>query len=209
MQAGLALHVGRQPKANRRFVVTNVGVSVRRIYQRIYCQGGEVENRIKELKAEVEMDRASCTSFYANQFRVLLSATAYSLLQELRCRFQETGFARTQVEGQRLSLLNFWVWVRSSRRRVVLSMSRQAPCLSEWLQIARSLGTAPTWGTGGGSTVAGGKQRGGSVLDEGRPSAGRDFPTPLQTDHGPEGRPSTPVFCRNVPPDRKTGQKTI
>ena len=63
MQAGLALQAGRQPKANPRFVVTNVKGGARRIYRRIYCQRGEVENRIKELKAGVEMDRASCTSF--------------------------------------------------------------------------------------------------------------------------------------------------
>ena len=144
MQAGLALQAGRQPKANPRFVVTNVKGGARRIYQRVYCQRGEVENRIKELKAGVEMDRASCTSFYANQFRVLLSAAAYALLQELRWRARETRFARTQVEGLRLSLLKLGVWVRSSTRRVVLSLPRETPYVSEWLQIARSLGAVPT-----------------------------------------------------------------
>ncbi len=57
MQAGLALQAGRQPKVNPRFVVTNVQGGARRIYRRIYCQRGELENRIKELKAGVEMDR--------------------------------------------------------------------------------------------------------------------------------------------------------
>ena len=141
MQAGLALQAGRQPKANPRFVVTNVKGGARRIYQRIYCQRGEVENRIKELKAGVEMDRASCTSFYANQFRVLLSAAAYALL---RWRARETRLARTQAEGLRLCLLKLGVWVRSSTRRVVLSLPREAPYVSEWLQIARSLGAVPT-----------------------------------------------------------------
>ena len=144
MQAGLALQAGRQPKANPRFVVTNVQGGARRIYRRIYCQRGEVENRIKELKAGVEMDRASCTSFYANQFRVLLSAAAYALLQELRWRARETRLARTQAEGLRLCLLKLGVWVRSSTRRVVLSLPREAPYVSEWLQIARSLGAVPT-----------------------------------------------------------------
>lgn len=144
MQAGLALQAGRKPKANPRFVVTNVKGGARRIYQRIYCQRGEVENRIKELKAGVEMDRASCTSFYANQFRVLLSAAAYALLQELRWRARETRFSRTQAEGLRLCLLKLGAWVKSSTRRVVLSLPREAPYVSEWLQIARSLGAAPT-----------------------------------------------------------------
>ena len=86
-----------------------------------------MENRIKELKAGVEMDRASCTSFYANQFRVLLSAAAYALLQELRWRARETRFARTQAEGLRLCLLKLGVWVRSSTRRVVLSPAPGGP----------------------------------------------------------------------------------
>ena len=107
-----------------------------------------MENRIKELKAGVEMDRASCTSFYANQFRVLLSAAAYALLQELRWRARETRFARTQAEGLRLCLLKLGVWVRSSTRRVVLSLPREAPYVSEWLQIARSL-------EGGGADLGG------------------------------------------------------
>ncbi len=143
MQAGLALQAGRQPKANPRFVVTNVQGGARRIYRRIYCQRGEVENRIKELKAGVEMDRASCSRFDANQFRVLLSAAAYALLQELRWRARETCFARTQAAGLRLSLLKLEVWVRRSTRRVVLSLPREGPYVSEWLQIARSLGAVP------------------------------------------------------------------
>ncbi len=140
MQAGLALQAGRKPKANPRFVVTNIQGGARRIY----CQRGEVENRIKELKAGVEMDRASCSRFDANQFRVLLSAAAYALLQELRWRARETCFARTQAAGLRLSLLKLGVWVRRSTRRVVLSLPREAPYVSEWLQIARSLGAVPT-----------------------------------------------------------------
>ena len=46
-------------------------------------------------------------------------------------------FARTQAEGLRLCR-----WVRSSMRRVVLSLPREAPYVSEWLQIARSLSGA-------------------------------------------------------------------
>ena len=47
-------------------------------------------------------------------------------------------------EGLRLCLLKLGVWVRSSTRRVVLSLPREAPYVSEWLQIARNLGAVPT-----------------------------------------------------------------
>ena len=74
---------------------------------------------------------------------MLLSVAAYALLQELRWRARETRFARTQAEGLRLCLLKLGVW-RSSTRRVVLSLPREAPYMSEWLQIARSLGAVAT-----------------------------------------------------------------
>ena len=205
MQAGLALQAGRQPKANPRFVVTNVKGGARRIYQRVYCQRGEVENRIKELKAGVEMDRASCTSFYANQFRVLLSAAAYALLQELRWRARETRFARTQVEGLRLSLLKLGVWVRSTTRRVVLSLPREAPYVSEDCQESR----CRLRGAGSGLTATGGEHRGGSVPNgEGHPVAGASQPR-FRTDHATGCRPSRPVRCRDARRDRKTGPKTV
>jgi hypothetical protein len=50
------------------------------LYEQVYCQRGEIENRIKELHA-LEIDRTSCTRFWANQFRVLLTAAAYVLMQ--------------------------------------------------------------------------------------------------------------------------------
>jgi hypothetical protein len=55
------------------------------IYEQVYCQRGDIENRIKELH-DLEIDRTSCTSFRANQFRVLLTAAACVLMQELRLR---------------------------------------------------------------------------------------------------------------------------
>ena len=66
-----------------------------RIYERIYCQRGEVENRIKEL-FDVALDRTSCSRFLANQLRVLLAASAYMLLQELRLAARRTAWARAQ-----------------------------------------------------------------------------------------------------------------
>jgi hypothetical protein len=41
---------GKEPRDNPRFVVTNMEQSAQRIYEDVYCQRGDVENRIKELK---------------------------------------------------------------------------------------------------------------------------------------------------------------
>ena len=48
-----------------------------------HCQRGEIENRIKELH-DLQIDRTSCSDFWANQFRVLLTAAATCRLPELR-----------------------------------------------------------------------------------------------------------------------------
>jgi Transposase DDE domain group 1 len=65
---------------------------------------GDIENQIKELH-DLEIDRTSCTSFWANQFRVLLTAAAYVWMQELRLRAAGTACARAQVRTLRERLL--------------------------------------------------------------------------------------------------------
>ena len=88
---------GRKPRDNPRCVVTNLAQSPRYVYERVYCARGEVENRIKELLDGLQIDRTSCRRFLANQLRVLLTAAAYVLLQELRLRAARTRCARSQV----------------------------------------------------------------------------------------------------------------
>ena len=40
---------GKKPKDNPRFVITNMKQSPQWLYEEVYCQRGEIENRIKEL----------------------------------------------------------------------------------------------------------------------------------------------------------------
>ena len=84
IKAEVVRHPGRTPKNNPRFVVTNLPDEPEMVYH-LYCQRGDVENRLKELHHGLEMDRTSCSRFLANQFRVLLTLAAYILFQELRC----------------------------------------------------------------------------------------------------------------------------
>ena len=87
----------------------------------MYCQRGDVENCIKELH-DLEIDRTSCSRFWANQFRVLLTAAAYVLLQELRLRAAGTACARAQVCMLRERLLKLGARVRVSVRRIVVHL---------------------------------------------------------------------------------------
>jgi hypothetical protein len=143
IKAEVVRHVGRAPKNNPRFVVTNLTGWPRRLYERVYCGRGEIENRIKELHHGLEIDRTSCSAFLANQLRVLLTAAAYVLMQELRLSARGTECAHAQVSTLRERLLKLGVWVERSVRRVVLHLPDSFAYLKEWLRIARSVGAVP------------------------------------------------------------------
>jgi hypothetical protein len=131
---------GREPKDNARFVVTNLRQRPRWIYERVYCARGDVENRIKELKYGLEIDRTSCSRFLANQFRVLLTAAAYVLIQELRMHATRTSCARAQVWTLRDRLFKIGTQVVSSARRILLRLPESFPFREDWFRIACALG---------------------------------------------------------------------
>jgi len=133
----------REPKDNARFVVTNIRRVPRRMYEVVYCQRANIELRIKELLYGLAIDRTSCTSFWANQMRVLLTAAAYVLMQELRLHAGGTSCARAQVSTLRERLLKLGVWFERSVRRIVLHLPKDAPWRWEWCRVARTLGAAP------------------------------------------------------------------
>ncbi len=69
---------------NPRFITVNVPGDPQELYEDVYCQRGDMENRIKEQQLDLFADRTSCHRFLANQFRLLLSSVAYILIQTLR-----------------------------------------------------------------------------------------------------------------------------
>ena len=144
IKADVAIHPVREPKDNARFIVTNLKTTPKFIYEQGYCARGDTENRIKELKLGLEIDRTSCTRFNANQLRVLMTAAAYVLMQELRLKARRTSCARAQVNTLRWRLLKLGAWIESSVRRIVLHLPIGTPYTDEWRRIARSLGAVPT-----------------------------------------------------------------
>jgi len=131
---------GKKPKDNPRFVVTNMKQSPQWLYQEVYCQRGDLENRIKELHYGMEIGRTSCTSFWANQFRVLMTAAAYVLMQELRSGLAGTASARAQVSTLRERFLKIGAQVVATVRRIVLHLPRSCPYLASFHGLALSLG---------------------------------------------------------------------
>lgn len=134
---------GKSPKDNPRFVITNLSNTPRWIYERVYCQRGDIENRIKELHHGLEIDRTSCERFWANQFRVLLTAAAYVLMQEIRLRAKRTSLARAQVQTLRERLFKVGGHVRVSVRRLVLHLPAAFPYQDTWKRVALALGATP------------------------------------------------------------------
>jgi hypothetical protein len=144
IKAEIVHNCAGEAKDNPRFVVTNKRQSPKFIYQKAYCSRGEIENRIKELQLGMEIERTSCTRFWANQFRVLLTVAAYALLQEIRLQAQPTKLARAQVSTLRTHLLKLSARLEQSVRRIVVHLPQAFAYLNEWTRIARRLGAAPT-----------------------------------------------------------------
>jgi len=142
MKAEVVRLAGRDPRDNPRFVVTNLAQSPRRVYA-IYRERGDVENRLKELHYGLGFDRTSCTAFWANAFRVLLTAAAYVLLQALRQRLATTPAATLQVGTLRERLFKLGARVQVSARRMVLHLPSAFPWLALWQSVALALGASP------------------------------------------------------------------
>ena len=93
-------------------------------------------NRIKEQQLGLFADRTSCHDFVANQFRVLLSAAAYILLDDLRRHaLAETELAQAQVDTIRLKLLKIGARVVCSVRRVVIHLAEGYPLKDLFIRV--------------------------------------------------------------------------
>ena len=138
-----AEHLEQGP--NLRFVVTNLDGDPQALYDGLYCKRGECENRIKEQQLGLFADRTSCHQFVPNQFRVLLSAAAYVLLQHLREKaLAGTEMAEAQVLTIRTKLLKIGALVKRSARRVVLHLAGGYPMQNLFRLIARRLISLPS-----------------------------------------------------------------
>jgi hypothetical protein len=131
----------KEPKDNPRFVVTNLRQSPQWIYEKVYCLRGDVENRIKELHDGMQIGRTSCSNFWANTFRVVLTAAAYVLMQEMRLHLAPTRYARAQVSTLRERFLKLGAQVVASVRRIVLHLPRSFPDRDSFHHLALRLVT--------------------------------------------------------------------
>jgi hypothetical protein len=130
--------------SNPRFVVANVPGDPQELYEDVYCQRGEMENRIKEQQLGLFADRTSCHRFLANQFRLVLSSAAYVLIQTLRREaLAGTELARAQVGTIRLRLLKVAAGVVVTARRGVFHLASGYPHRAVYREAFERLRTRP------------------------------------------------------------------
>jgi hypothetical protein len=90
----------------------------------------------------MQIGRTSCSDFWANQFRALLTAAAYVLMQELRLCAARTSCPRARVRMLRERLLKLGARVLVSVRRRVVHRPASFPFLSSFRQVALALGAS-------------------------------------------------------------------
>ena len=138
---GKAEHLSKG--ANPRFVATSLPteeLDARMLYEDVYCARGEMENRIKEQQLCLFADRTSCATMRANQLRLWLSSVAYTLLMALRqFGLRGTEMARARCDTIRLKLLKLGAVVRTTVRRVWISLSESCPYQRVFAQAVENL----------------------------------------------------------------------
>ena len=113
---------------NPRYVVTNLTGDAKELYDDLYCQRGEAENRIKEAQVGLFAMRTSCHHLQSNQLRMLLAALGYVLIERLRAlALAGTALATAQVDTLRIKLLKLAAVVTRNTRRIRLYLAPSWP----------------------------------------------------------------------------------
>ncbi len=128
---------------NQRYVVTNLpGGKPRRLYE-FYCERGQSENMIKNLKNALLADRLSCSDFLANAFRLLLHAVAYRLCLALARVVEKLTGESWQFDTIRLRLIKVAGRFVEQSRRILLHLPAAFPFAKLWARVSVNLNTQP------------------------------------------------------------------
>ena len=128
--------------ANPRFVVTSLTSEVweaRALYEELYCQRGEMENRVKE-QFQLFADRLSTHWLWSNQLRLFVSAFAYVLIDTLRrVGLRGTEMAQAEANTIRLHLLKIGAIVKISVRKIWVSLASAHPAAMLFARVYAAL----------------------------------------------------------------------
>jgi len=126
--------------SNPRYVITNLHGDPKELYDKVYCARGDMENRIKEQQLDLFADRTSCSKWWPNQFRLLLSSLAYVLIEAIRrLALPDTELAHAQCGTIRLKLLKIGAVVLRNTRRIRFHLSSACPYQEVFFLTAKRL----------------------------------------------------------------------
>ena len=125
--------------ANPRFILTNVVGDPQKIYDQRYCARGEMENRVKE-QMMLFADRVSAHRWWANQWRLLLSGLAYTLMEAVRrLALAGTELAEATCQTIRLKLIKIGTVIERKLTLVRLHFSSAHPLQALFAHAVRCL----------------------------------------------------------------------
>jgi hypothetical protein len=117
----------------------DAGFAVPALYG-FYARRGEGENWIKDFKLHVKADRLSYHRFIANQFRLLLHACAYWLMDALRRKLVRGGAQRMQLDSLRLRLIKIGGRIKELLTKVRLHLASGHPGQDLWRVLSGAFG---------------------------------------------------------------------
>ncbi len=98
-----------------------------------------MENRIKE-QMLLFSDRTSAHQWWTNQYRLLLSALSYTLMEALRrLGLKDTVLEKAQVDTIRLKLIKIGAVITRNTRRVCIHLSQAYPLKELFAQLVSKL----------------------------------------------------------------------
>src|SRR5215468_1407982 len=124
-----------------RYVVTSLqDGDAEHIYATVYCARGQVENLIKQHKAQLASDRTSCRSPLANQMRLILHTGAYWLLLDLRAAIPSwIALQHTEFATIRLRLLKIAGRIIETASRIRIALASCCPEAQTFSLVALKL----------------------------------------------------------------------
>jgi hypothetical protein len=126
--------------ASVRFIATNVNGYSKRLYDKLYCPRGDMENKIKQQKLDLFSDRTSCHLFVSNQMRLIFSSFAYILIQALQDKvLKGTEIAKAYAGTVRNHLFKIGAVITRNTRRVRVMMSSAYPRQELFQKVVRKL----------------------------------------------------------------------
>lgn len=123
-----------------RYVVTSLAGDPQYLYERVYCQRGQMENLIKLHKAQLASDRTSCHSATANQVRLVLHTAAFWLMYMVRAAIPDTNpLAKAEFTTIRERLLKIGARVIEHIARIRIHLPTSCPERALFQHIALCL----------------------------------------------------------------------